>query len=220
MNFLPKSWPVALLLSVLTLALLTRSVVDRITSWPGQTLDLFTHQTSANARKIRNAFVDLFQLQPRITVNNSVAFDQSKTALELAVASRETEVIRNTSQTWLGSTKTIRIKIRYRVKAGFDLTEKLQVDVTDQGAIVKVPKAKILSIEPLSTSVEELKDGLWNKIQPQELENELKAMPELVREKESSLPTRAEQNFTRLLSERLADLPIHVEVQGDERLRN
>jgi len=134
--------------------------------------------------------------------------------------SRETEVSHSINQTWFGSTKTIRLKVRYRVKAGFDLAKALQVNVTDQGATVKVPKAKILSIEPLSTSVEELKDGLWNKIRPQDLENELKAMPELVRDKENSLPIEAEQNFTRLLSERLADFPVHVEVQGDERSKN
>ena len=220
MNSLPKLRPIVSLLSILVLALSICFVVDRITSWPARTLDSFTHQTLANARRIRHAFVDLFQLQPQITVNNSVVFHQSKTALELAVVSRETEVSHSINQTWFGSTKTIRLKVRYRVKAGFDLAKALQVNVTDQGATVKVPKAKILSIEPLSTSVEELKDGLWNKIRPQDLENELKAMPELVRDKENSLPIEAEQNFTRLLSERLADFPVHVEVQGDERSKN
>jgi hypothetical protein len=179
-------------------------------------MDLFSRSASSNAAKVRDAFVDLFQLQPQIRVNNSVAFEQSKLALELAIVSRETEIVRDHTDTWLGSSKTIRIRARYRVKAGFDLGDKLQVVVTDKSVDIKVPKARILSVDPISTSVEELREGLWNKIQAGDLETELQAMPNLAREKEQALPDEAEQNFARLLSERLAGLAVHLEIQPDE----
>jgi hypothetical protein len=210
-----KPWPTVFLLSVLVVALAACFIVDRVTSWPARTLTTFSQESSTNAKRIRDALVDLFQIEPRIRINDSVVYDQPKSLLEFAVASRETEVTRNTSHTWLGSTKTIRIKTRYRVKAGFDLDQQLDVSVTDHNATVKVPPAKILSVEPLATSVEELNDGLWNKIQPEDVENELKAMPELAREKESTLPLEAEQNFARLLSEKVIGIPIHVEIQHE-----
>jgi Protein of unknown function (DUF4230) len=211
-----KPWPTVFLLSVLVVALAACFIVDRITSWPTRALTTFSQQSSLNAKRIHDAFVDLFQIEPRIRIEDSVVSDQSKSLSEFAVASRETEITRNTSYTWLGSTKTIRIKIRYRVKAGFDLTQRLDVLVDDRGVTVKVPPAKILSVEPLVTSVEELNDGLWNKIQPQDIENELKAMPGLAREKEGTLPQEAEQNFARLLSEKVTGLPVHVEIQHED----
>jgi Protein of unknown function (DUF4230) len=108
----------------------------------------------------------------------------------------------------------------YRVKAGFDLSRKLEVNVAGQEVNIKVPKATILSVEPLSLAVDELRDGLWNRIQPEDIDRELKKMPELARAKASSLPNEAEQTFERLLSEKLGDLHIHVENQVETASEN
>ena len=177
-------------------------------------------QTSDAARKIRDAFVDLFHLQPKISVNENVVFDQTKTALELAVVSRDVEVTRDAAQTWLGSTKTIRIHATYRVKAGFDLSRNFEVTVADREVNIKVPRAKILTVEPLNISVEELKNGLWNKIQPQDVERELQRMQELARTKAGSLSDDAERTFKRLLSEKLGDLSVQIQTQPDTGLPN
>ena len=128
---------------------------------------------------------------------------------------RDTDITRDTAETWFGSTKTIRIHATYRVKAGFDLSKKLEVNVAGQDVNIKVPKATILSVEPLTVTVDELKNGLWNKIQPEDIDRELKEMPELARTKAASLPDEAEQTFERLLSERLGDLHVHVQTQAD-----
>ena len=165
--------------------------------------------------KIRDAFVDLFQLQPKISVNETAVFDQTKPALELVVVERDTDITHDAAETWFGSTKTIRMHATYRVKAGFDLSKKLEVNVAGQDVNIKIPKATILSVEPLSLEVDELRDGLWNKIQPQDIDRELKKMPELARAKAASLPEEAEQTFQRLLSERLGDFRVHVEHQAD-----
>ena len=121
-----------------------------MTSWPARLVDSVSNQAAVDARKIRDAFVDLFQLQPRISVNETAVFDQTKTALELVVVDRDTDITRDTAETWFGSTKTIRIHATYRVKAGFDLSHKLEVNLAGQEVNIKIPKATILSVEPLS----------------------------------------------------------------------
>jgi hypothetical protein len=208
-------FPIVLLLVALLLVFTGKMLFDQVTSWPARMINSASDQASAQVRKIRDAFVDLFELQPKITVNQEVMYEQSKTAPELAILSRDIVVTRDAAQTWLGSTKTIRIHATYRVKAGFDLAQKLEVKVSDREADIKIPKAKILSVEPLSVVVEELRDGLWNKIQPQDVDRELARMQELARAKAGSLPDDAEQSFERLVSQKLGDLNVHIEIQSD-----
>ena len=208
-------FPIVLLLVALFLVFTGKMLFDQVTSWPARMINSASDQASAQVRKIRDAFVDLFELQPKITVKQEVMYDQAKTAPELAILSRDIVVTRDAAQTWLGSTKTIRIHATYRVKAGFDLAQKLEVKVSDHEADIKIPKAKILSVEPLSVVVEELRDGLWNKIQPQDVDRELAKMQELARAKAGSLPDDAEQSFERLVSQKLSDLNVHIEIHSD-----
>ncbi|MBV8532451.1 MAG: DUF4230 domain-containing protein [Verrucomicrobia bacterium] len=208
-------FPLVLLLVALLLVFTAKVLFDQVTSWPARIFDSASDQAYTEVRKIRDAFVDLFAVQPKISINEKVVDDQAKTALQLAVLSRDIAVTRDAAQTWLGSTKTIRLHATYRVKAGFDLAQKLEVDVVDHEANIKVPKAKILSVEPLSIAVEELRDGLWNKIQPQDVDRELTRMQELARAKASSLPDDAEQSFQRLLSQKLGDLNVHIQIRPD-----
>jgi hypothetical protein len=207
--------PAILLLVFLFLAFTSKLIVDQISLWPTRLVNSASNQVLIDARKIRDAFIDLFQLQPKISVNDNAVFDQTKTALELVVLDRDTDVTCDAAQTWLGSTKRIRIHGTYRVKAGFDLSKKLEVEMAGQDVNIKVPKATILSVEPLSLTVDELRDGFWNKIQSQDIDRELKKMPELARAKANSLPNEAEQTFVRLLSQKLGDLHVHVQTQSD-----
>jgi hypothetical protein len=207
--------PLILLLVFLLLAFTGKLIVDQMNSWPTRLVNSVSNQASIDAGKVRDAFVELFQLQPKISVNETAVFDQTKAALELVVLDRDTEITSDTSQTWFGSTKTIRIHATYRVKAGFDLSKKLEVTVAGQEVNINIPKATILSVEPLSTTVDELSNGLWNQIQPQDIDSELKRMPELARAKSASLPDEAEQTFERLLSQRLGNLHVHVHSQSD-----
>jgi hypothetical protein len=207
--------PLTLLLVFLALAITGKWMVDQMAALPARLVDSASTQATVDALKIRDAFVDLFQLQPKISVNETAVFGETKAALQLVVVERNTDITNETAETWFGSTKTIRMHATYRVKAGFDLSKKLEVNVAGQDVNIKVPKATILSVEPLSLAVDELRDGLWNQIQPQDIDRELKKMPELARTKASSLPGEAEQTFKRLLSERLGDLHVHLESQVD-----
>ena len=103
-------WPIVLLLGLVVLILTAALALDQVTNLPARMLDSLTERSTAKAKEIRDAFVQLFQLQPRVTVNNHVFFEQTKTALELAVVDRDTEVTQQLSNTWLGSTKTIRLR--------------------------------------------------------------------------------------------------------------
>jgi Protein of unknown function (DUF4230) len=212
--------PSILLLVFLFLAFTSKLIVDQISSFPARLVSSASDQAMADARKIRDTFVALFQLEPKISVNEKAVFDQTKTALELVVLDRDTEVTRDTAQTWFGSTKKIRIHATYRVKAGFDLSKKLEINMAGQDVNISVPKATILSVEPLSLTVDELRDGLWNKIQPQDIDRELEEMPELARTKAASLPVEAEQTFERLVSQKLGDFHVHVQTQSDTGLQN
>ena len=207
--------PLLLLLVFLALAITGKLIVDQMAAWPARLVNTAANQASADALKVRDAFVDLFQLQPRISVNETTVFGETKPSLELALVERNTEITHDAAETWFGSTKTIRMHATYRVKAGFDLSKKLEINVAGQDVNIKIPKAAILSVEPLSLEVDELRDGLWNKIEPQDIDRELKKMPELARAKASSLPEEAEQAFQHLLSERLSDFRVRVEHQAD-----
>src|ERR1700722_16830349 len=139
--------PLVFLLVLRIIAYTGKLIVDQMTSWPARVVDSVSNQASVDVRKIRNAFVDLFQLEPRISVNETAVFDQTKTALELVVVSRDTDFTNDAAETWLGSTKNIRIHATDRVKAGFNLAKELEVTVEGQEVNIKVPKATILSVE-------------------------------------------------------------------------
>jgi hypothetical protein len=212
--------PLTLLLVILFLVFAGKLIVDQVNSWPARLASSLSNQASADACKVRDAFVDLFQLHPKISVNETAVFDQTRTSLELVVVDRDTSVTRDAAQTWFGSTKTIRIHGTYRVKAGFDLSKELEVTVAGQEVNIKIPKACILSVEPLSLTVDELKNGLWNQIQPEDIDRELKRMPELARAKSASLPDEAEQTFEHLLSQRLGNFRVHVQNQDGTSVAN
>jgi hypothetical protein len=99
----------------------------------------------------------------------------------------------------------------YKVRAGFDLSQRFEVRVQGPEIAVDVPRAKILSLEPVSTKIEELRDGLWNKIQASDVEKEVNKMPEIARSKSTSLPEEAEKIFRQLLMQKMGDQSVRLE---------
>src|SRR3712207_6159046 len=83
------------------------------------------------AKNARDAIVELAQLQPRVTINDRVYFEQTNAVAELALMSRQTEVDHESMHTWAGSTKRIKLHGTFNVKAGFDLRENLSIDVRE-----------------------------------------------------------------------------------------
>jgi hypothetical protein len=211
------SWALAFVLVAVVGAIGLYLLMNQVASLPERAASAFIRQSTTGAQQVRDAFVDLFRLQPKIVVHEQVIFEEAKPALELAVISRETQVSHETDQTWLGSTKHLRLSGTYLVKAGYDLNDKLEVEVRGQTIVIHAPPPKILSVEQEKVSVEELQDGLWNKILPHDVETEIMQLPRLAETKEKTLPTEAAEQFRKLLQQRLPDFDVQVESPTNSR---
>ncbi|MGZ4966460.1 MAG: DUF4230 domain-containing protein [Chthoniobacterales bacterium] len=189
----------------LVTAALAAFIFWRMESWPMRT----AHQTSAELERLggdmRDAFVDVLQVQPRVTINNRVYFEKTTALAELAVLSRTTEVEHEFEHTWVGSTKRVKLHATFNIKVGFDLRENVAVDVTDDEIAVQIPHAKILGVEQENVDVLEYENGLWNRISAEDLQSELAALPKLAREKaeQSNLIAEAETALQKQLEERI-----------------
>ena len=189
------SWKLTLVIIVALLAGLSAWIFHRIETWPERT-----------AARVSQAFAELGHLQPRITIKDRVFFEQTKSVLELAVVSRETQVEREMEHEWLGSKKRIRLRGTYQIKAGFDLTQPFSVRVDGARIETKMPPPRILSVDAKDIEVTVFENGLWNKISPAELENELRALPNLARQKagEAGLQKEAFDAFTTRVRDKFA----------------
>jgi hypothetical protein len=209
------SWPLAFVMVALIGALLIYFVFDRLTSWPERAFASFTHESAANVAKLRDVLADTFQFRPRVVVRDKVFYESSQEVMQLTVLTKDTQVMHESDQSWLGSTKHIRIRATFRLHAGFDLDNQSQVSVQGTTITVRLPPAKILSSEVLHWEVQELQDGLWNKIQPQDVTTELNALPKIAEEQEPDLPAEAQRAFERELSDKLKPLGYQAKVQTE-----
>ena len=193
----------AIVIALAILALFAAYIFYRVEMWPAKT-----------AKALRDAVAEVIQVQPKVTVNNRVYFEQTAPVLELAVVERPTTVERETEHDWLGSKKRIKMRATYTVKAGFDLTKPFNVRLEDQRLIVEVPAPRILSVDQQDAEVLQLDSGLWNRIKPADVEVEMRSLPMLARQKatETGLQKEALESLTRQLKERFGNL-YEVEVR-------
>ncbi len=160
--------------------------------------------------RVRDAFAAVAGVQPRVTVNEHVVFEQSQPVLQLAVLERQMIVERETTNTWLGSTKRLRVRGIYRVKAGFDLTQPFSVNVDGalaQRVQVRLPPPRLLSAELEKLDVLTVDSGLWNRVQPEEFADEVAALNTDARLKanQEGMITEAKKTFATQLEERLGE---------------
>jgi hypothetical protein len=187
------NWKATAVLLALIAALLVVFVFYRIETWPGRT-----------AREVSRAFAEVAHLQPRITVRDRVYFEQTTSVLELAVVSRETQVEREMEHEWLGSKKRIKLRGVYEVKAGFDLTQPFTVRVDDRTISTALPPPRILSVDQNEFEVLVFENGIWNRIRPEDVESEVRALPIVARQKagETGIQKEALQLFEKRLREK------------------
>jgi hypothetical protein len=205
----------AFVLVALIGAALVYFIFDRLTSWPERAIASFTHESAASVAKLRDVLADTFQFRPRVVVKDKVFYESSQEVMQLTVLTKDTQVMHESDQTWLGSTKHIRIRATFRLHAGFDLDKECLVSVKGTTVTVTLPPAKILSTEVIHWEVEELQDGLWNKIQPQDVSAELNALPKIAEAQEPELAAEAQRAFERELSDKLKPLGYQAEVQTE-----
>lgn len=188
-------WQFTLLL-MLAMVLATGAwVFYRLETWPRRT-----------ASRVKEAFAELAQLQPKVTVREQVLFEQTSPVLELVVVTRETQVDREMEHEWLGSRKRIRLRGTFHVRAGFDLAQPFTVRIQDGRVQAEVPPPKILSVDTGNVEVTVFENGYWNKISPDDVQAEMRALPQLARQKaqQSGLLEDALKTFSGQLKGKLA----------------
>ena len=211
------SWPLALSLIVLIVAALVTIIFLRLESWPARSAKQSAAELERLGRDVRDAFVEVAHLQPRILINNRVYLEKTTATAEIAILSRQIEVDHELLHTWAGSTKRVKLHGSFTAKAGFDLQQDFTVDLRPDEIAVRLPHASILGVEQKQTEVLAFENGLWNRISAADLENELAALPDLARQKaaESGILAEAETALQKQLEERVhAGRPVHVVFQN------
>src|SRR5213596_2335597 len=141
------AWPIALTLVALTIAMTILIIFLRLESWPARTARQSTAELERLGKDLRAAFIDIANLQPRITINNRVYMEQTKPVSELAIVSRRIEVEHEFHHTWVGSSKRVKLHGTFVAKAGFDLQQNLSIDIRPKETIIQIPHAQILGVE-------------------------------------------------------------------------
>lgn len=199
------SWAVAFTVMFLAALGVIAFIFIRLETWPMRAAQQGTAELERLAGKVRDAFVEIAQLQPRVTINDRVVMEQTTGVAELALVSRKMAVEHEFAHTWAGSTKRVKLHATFNAKAGFDLRENVAFDVRDDAIAVQLPRAKILGIEQEKVEVLEFENGYWNRISAADLEKELAALPRLAREKaeQAALAEEAERALEQQLQQRL-----------------
>jgi Protein of unknown function (DUF4230) len=207
------SWPAAFTLTVLIVAALSTFLFLRLETWPARTMSQGTSELERVGRDVRDAFVGMAQLQPRVTVNNRIYLEKTTATAQLAILSRQVEVEHEFQHTWAGSTKRMKLHATFAAKAGFDLQHDVVVDLRTDEIAISLPHATILGVEQKQIDVLAFENGFWNRISASDIESQLATLPELARQKaaESGLLTEAETALQTQLNERIhAEKPVHL----------
>ena len=207
------NWPLAFTILGLSIIASGIFVFNRCAALPGRATRETVDQMERVGRDLRDAVVQITQLQPRVTINNRVYFEQTSPIAELALISRKLEVEHEFLHTWAGSTKRLRLHGTYTAKAGFDLRQEFSVTISPQATIVRLPHAQLLGLEQNGVELLAYENGFWNPISGADVESELAALGKLARERaaDQNLAGQAEDSFRTQLKSRVGNVsPLHV----------
>jgi Protein of unknown function (DUF4230) len=198
-------WPIAFTIVALIIATTIGLIFLRLESWPARTARQSSAELERLGKNLREAFIDIAHLRPRITINNRVYVEQTTPRSELVVLSRGIEVEHELLHTWVGSSKRVKLHGTFVAKAGFDLQQGVSINIQPTEIVVQIPHAQILGIEQQQVDVLAFENGFWNRISGQDVQSELSVLPQLAWKKaaESGLPAEAEQTLRRQLEERI-----------------
>jgi len=214
------TWPIALTLVAVTIAMTILIIFLRLESWPARTARQSTAELERLGKNVRAAFVDIAHLEPRITINDHVYMEQTTPVSELVVLSRRIEIENELVHTWLGSSKRVKLHGTFIAKAGFDLRKSLSIDIRPNEIMVQLPHAQILGVEQQQMDVLAFENGLWNRISGQDVQSELSVLPELAWKKaaQSELPAEAEQTLQKQLEQRIhIAQPLHLVFKDEKK---
>ena len=184
-------------------------VFNRCAALPGRTTKETVDQMERVGRDLRDAIVQITQLQPRVVIKNRVYFEQTSPIAELALVSQKLEVEHEFLHTWAGSTKRLRLHGTYTAKAGFDLRKEFSVTVTPETTIVRLPHAQILGVEQNAVELLAYENGFWNPISGADVQEELLTLGKLARDRADArnISAEAEESFRTQLKARIGNMP-------------
>jgi hypothetical protein len=146
---------------------------------------LFIQAPAELARATADGVRSLFNVTPRVTINETVVIEQSTPILEVATISRQLLVDHAWSHSWLGSTKSIHLRGTFTAKAGFDLREPFAIDITRSPLTVnaRLPEPRLLSVQMDSFVVIADEDGWWNRLTEEDRTQAVTTLQSLARTK-------------------------------------
>jgi Protein of unknown function (DUF4230) len=199
------SWALAFTVIALSLIAAGLLLFERCTALPGRAARATVDQMERVGRDVRDAMVDIARLQPSVTINDRVYFEQKSPIAELALVSQRLEVEHEFLHTWAGSTKRLKLHGTFTARAGFDLREEFAVKVQPNETIVRLPHAQVLGVQQDAVEVLAFENGYWNPISGADVESELTTLTRLAREKAqaSNMAAEAEGMFRAQLATRL-----------------
>jgi hypothetical protein len=119
-------------------------------------------RTYEGAKQIGKDIGEAFNVTPEITVNNTVVIQQQSPVFELATLSQKFQHQYRWTNTWLGSTKQIKITGSFDAKVGFDLDKRFAIEINEKKAVVTLPPPRVLSLESMGDILFEDEHGVWN----------------------------------------------------------
>jgi hypothetical protein len=193
--------------TIIALALIGAGVFifERCSSLPNRAARAAIDQMERAGRDVRQAVIDIARLQPRVTINNRVYFEQRSPIAELALVSQQLEVEHEFTHSWAGSTKRLKLHGTFTAQAGFDLRQEFSVSVQPATTEVRLPHAQILTVQQDAVDVLVFENGFWNPISGADVQTELATLSRLARDnaRATDLPAQAEQMFRTQLATRL-----------------
>jgi hypothetical protein len=137
------------------------------------------------AQATADGLKSLFQVTPRVTVNELVVIEQNSPILEIATISRPLFVDHQWSHTWLGSTKSLHVRGVFTAKAGYDLRKPFEIRVTGSPLRVaaRLPNPELLSMQMDSYEVLEDESGWWNRLTEADRTNVVTSLQSNARQK-------------------------------------
>lgn len=187
--------------------------LERCTSLPNRTANATVDQMERVGRDLRSAIVEIAKLQPRVTINDRVYFEQTSSITELALVSQRLEVEHEFLHKWAGSSKRLRLHGTFTAKAGFDLRQQFTVTIQPEEVVLRLPHAQILGVEQNAVEVLAFENGFWNAISGTDVQSELATLAKLAHDRamERNLPADAERVFRSEIAARVPNVSsLHV----------
>lgn len=161
------------------------------------------------AQSVAAAMERALMVRPRVVVGERTVVERQVGVAKLVLVERDFTVTREMQHTFLRSTKHLSLRGRFHATAGFDLDKSFTVAVEEDRIVVTVPAPEIIAVEILDYEAEEDRDGLWNKITPEDREGLTRELLAAARRKadELELSKAAEQELRQRLAAVCASFP-------------